>query len=42
LRASFVDYYFAAFEILSVESGYGFLGFTVVADFYETESAGLA
>jgi hypothetical protein len=42
LRAGFVHYYLAAFEIFSVECGYGFIGFPVVADFYESESARLS
>jgi len=42
LRARFIDYDLAAFEILSVERGYGFFGLTVVADFNETESARLS
>jgi hypothetical protein len=41
LWASFVHYDLAAFEIFSVECGYGFIGFPVVADFYESESARL-
>jgi hypothetical protein len=42
LRASFVHYDFAAFEIFSVQCRYGFIGFPVIADFNESESAGLA
>jgi hypothetical protein len=41
LGPGFVHYYFAAFEIFSVECGYCFIGFPVVADFYESESARL-
>ena len=41
LRAGFVYYDFAAFEIFSVQCGYGFIGFPVVADFNETETARL-
>jgi hypothetical protein len=42
LWASFVHYDLAAFEIFSVECGYGFIGFPVVADFHESESARLS
>ena len=42
LRAGFVHYDLAAFEIFSVESCNGFIGFAIITDFHETESARLA
>jgi len=42
LRAGFIDYDLAAFEIFSVESGNGFFSFPVVTDLDETESARLS